>query len=171
MQIKAFNNSRAKNLTDITAKIIDSSGLLSDEVYTIQAINEAESGMAITLPNIINTKKISKYIITKKEIIEETSTEKTSTVDMLPGEKIYLTQEEIDNLQVNLTVKYDTIEVDKQTLYNKKLTVKDSDDYELLSVFGYMPHDTEIETKEIDISNLENEILKKYPNSFLIRKL
>ena len=68
IQIRAFTNSRANNLTDITAKIVDSSGLLSEETFVITAINEAESGMAITLPNIINTKKINKYIITKKKL-------------------------------------------------------------------------------------------------------
>ena len=70
IQIKAFNNSRANNLKEITATVVDTKGLLSDETCTITAINEAESGMSITLPNIINTKKVSKYIVTKKEIIE-----------------------------------------------------------------------------------------------------
>lgn len=191
MQIRAFDNSRANKLTYITAKITDFSGLLSAETSTMIAINEADSGMAITLPDFINTKKISKYIVTKKEITEtettetetevtdETTTETTTesstetetteeTVEMLPGEKVYLTQEEIDNLEIELTVQYDTIEVDTQILYNKKLTVTDTDDYELLSVLGYMPYDTVIETNEIDISSLESEILERYPDSFLI---
>lgn len=233
IQIKAFNNSRANNLKEITATIVDTKGLLSDETCTITAINEAESGMAITLPNIINTKKVSKYIITKKEIIDtntddtdetntntvdtnetdavstdtvdtntvstgstvtdenittnetteetdvteatetventESTTEANSTtVDMLPGEKIYLTQEEVENAQITLTVEYDTIEVDTQILYNKRLTLTEEDDYELLSVSGYMLYDTEIEVNEADITNVENEILKKYPNTFLI---
>lgn len=236
MQIKAFDNSRANKLTYITAKIVDSSGLLNMETSTIVAINEEENGTAITLPDILNTKKVNKYFVTKKEIIEttedtttdevvtdtetttsteesttteieetitaeetttteteetitaeetstteteETTTEEATTsdtetsestvtiVEMLPGQKIYLTQEEIDNLEITLTVEYDTIEVDSQILYNKKLTVKDEEDYELLSVSGYMPSDTEIEADEIDISNLENEILTKYQNTFV----
>ena len=237
MQIKAFDNSRANKLTYITAKIVDFSGLLSEETSTLVAINEGDNGMAITLPNILNTKKVSKYFITKKKIIENESTEepetieetvteesitveeKTTTeevvveeeivtteddvideenltteedvvedevltteedviedeistteetVEMLPGDKIYLTQEEIETLEITLKVQYDTIENDTLTLYNKTLTVKDTDDYELLSVSGYMPHDTEIENKEIDILDLENEIIEKYPDSILI---
>ena len=66
MQIKAFDNSRANKLTYITAKIVDFSGLLSEETSTLVAINEGDNGMAITLPNILNTKKVSKYFITKK---------------------------------------------------------------------------------------------------------
>ena len=42
------------------------------------------------------------------------------------------------------------------------------DEYELLSVSGYMPYDTEIETMEIDILSFENEIIEKYPDSILI---
>ena len=228
-QIKAFKDSRANKITYITANIIDASGLLSTETSSIIAMNEGESGMAITLPDILNTKKVTKYIVTKKTIIEtivepeeqieseqikeitteqeeseqieetttepeeieqieettteqeeseqieETTTEPETTtetiieqVEKLPGEKVYLTQEEIENLEITLTVEYDTIEVNSEILYNKKLTVQDSDDYELLSVSGYMPYDTQIQSNEIDISNLENEIITKYPNSFLV---
>ena len=254
-QIKAFKDSRANNITYVTANIIDASGLLSAETSSIIARNEGESGMAITLPDIVNTKKVTKYIVTKKTIIEklvepeqteqeeepkteleeteqvegpktesekteqveepkkepeeteqlketiteievteskeenieqeqsvqkeetvtETTTEIETTketiienVEKLPGEKVYLTQEEIENLEITLTVEYDTIEVNSEMLYNKKLTVQDSDNYELLSVSGYMPYDTQIQSNEIDITNLENEIITKYPNSFLI---
>ena len=181
VMLRAFIKSRANNVVEITANFKDNSGLLSDESITLNAVNEGESGYSITLPDIVNTKKISKYIITQKEIIENEDTEQestniedatntlstentntvdtnetttntvttdivdtngtdtNSTVEMLPGEKIYLTQEELDNLQVKLTTEYDTIEVDTQILYNKKLTAKDEEDYEILSVSGYMP--------------------------------
>ena len=199
-------------------------------------MNEGESGYSITLPDIVNTKKISKYIITQKEIIEnevteqestniedatntlstentntvdtnetttntvttdivdtngtdtnttdivseekttssgttetttETATDANSTVEKLPGEKIYLTQKELDNLQVTLTAQYDTIEVDTQILYNKKLIAKDEEDYEILYVSGYMPYDTEIELNEADFTNVENEIIENYPEASL----
>ena len=81
MQIKAFDNSRANKLTYITAKIVDFSGLLSEETSTLIAINEGDNGMAITLPNILNTKKVSKYFITKKKIIENESTEEPETIE------------------------------------------------------------------------------------------
>ncbi|MBQ2835280.1 MAG: hypothetical protein IJE68_00355 [Clostridia bacterium] len=180
MQIRAFDNSRANKLTYVTAKITDLSGLLSEETSTMIAINEADSGIAITLPDFINTKKVTKYIVTKKEITQseletenetETTTEtevEPETVEMLPGEKVYLTQEEIDNLEIALTVEYDTIEVETQILYNKKLTVTDADDYELLSVLGYMPYDTVIETTEIDFFGVEDQIIETYPDSIII---
>ena len=69
IEIKVFINSRANNLLEITAGIVDSRGLLSDETCSLKAINEGDNGVAITLPEIINTKKISKYIITNGKII------------------------------------------------------------------------------------------------------
>ena len=54
IQIKAFTDSRANKLTNITAKIIDTSGILSDEICMLQAVNEAESGTVITLPSVVN---------------------------------------------------------------------------------------------------------------------
>ena len=157
--LRAFSNSRANKVIEITANIQDNSSLLADEKTTLEAINEGESGFSITLPDVINTKKVTKYIVTQKEIIEneekekqenvtnttnetandigsnkETGTidvkqadttnsqniEKTSKVEKLPGEKIYLTQEERENSSIILTVEYDKKEIKGETLYNKK---------------------------------------------------
>lgn len=165
VMIRAFIKSRANNVVEITANFKDNNSLLSDEVITLEAINEGESGYSITLPDIINTKRVGKYIITQKEITE--STEENSTVDILPGEKIYLTSEEFENLQVSLVVEYDFLEIGTQTLYNKKLIKNDSEDYELLSVSGYMFYDTELQVNETDITNVENKMVDNYPNSVL----
>ena len=134
--LRAFSNSRANKVIEITANIQDNSGLLVDEKTTLEAINEEESGFSITLPEVINTKKVTKYIVTQKEMVENTEEEtksnltnttnettneiasdsksneetniinveqadttnpqvieKTSKVEKLPGEKIYLTQD------------------------------------------------------------------------------
>ena len=213
-QVKVFKDSRANNVTYITANIIDAKGLLSTETSSIIAVNDGENGMAIVLPDILNTKRVSKYIVTKKEIItkediqenveettsidntiatpvtveetlenytveqinveettqpsEQVKTEIVEEVEMLPGEKVYLTQEETENLAITLKAEYDTIEVNSQTLFNRKISYVDEDEYELLVISGYMPQDATIQTNEIDITDITNEILEKYPESFLI---
>lgn len=219
IQIKAFRDSRANKIIDVTAKIVDSNGLLSDEQFILTATNEGKSGMVITLPDIVNTKKISKYSVIKKEIVELekldevkntisaekiieagatetteilentidastmeensipentadiTTEEKDTIVEKFSGEKLYLTQEEIDNKQIELRVEYDTIEVDTQILYNKKITARDNDDYELFSISGYMPNDIQIELNAADISSVENELIQNCQNNCIIRKL
>ena len=165
VMLRAFIKSRANNVVEITANFKDNNSLLSDETVTLEAINEGESGYSITLPDIINTKRVSKYIITQKEITE--NTEENVTVDILPGEKIYLTSEEFENLQVSLVAEYDFLEVGTQTLYNKKLIKNDSEDCELLSVSGYMFYDTDMQVNEADITGVESKIEENYSNSFL----
>lgn len=205
IQIKAFNNSRANKFVDIVAKITDSDGLLSEENITITALNEAESGTSIILPEFVNTKKVSKYIVVEKnivnneeeKIVEETTDENvieneisenevpeneiteneiqekeileevTTEKEMLPGEKIYLTEEEKENLEISLTVQYDKIETNEQTLYNKKLVFEQAEK-EVLEVSGYMLSDTRMQVSEINVQNLEEEIAQNYPDNILI---
>ena len=228
--LRAFSNSRANKVIEITANIQDNSGLLVDEKTTLEAINEGKSGFSITLPEVINTKKVTKYIVTQKEMLENTEEEtksnitnttnettneiasdsksneetniinveqadttnpqvieKTSKVEKLPGEKIYLTQEERKNSSIILTVEYDKKEIKGETLYNKELVLEDkendenkvddtniankedaidedSEDNEILFVSGYMPYDTELETAEVKIDRVKNEIEENYPD-------
>lgn len=228
--LRAFSNSRANKVIEITANIKDNSGLLVDEKTTLEAINEGESGFSITLPEVVNTKKVTKYIVTQKEMVENTEEEtksnltnttnettneiasdsksneetniinveqadttnpqvieKTSKVEKLPGEKIYLTQEERKNSSIILTVEYDKKEIKGETLYNKELVLEDkendenkvddtniankedaidedSEDNEILFVSGYMPYDTELETAEVKIDRVKKEIEENYPD-------
>ena len=184
VMIRAFIKSRANEVIEVTANFIDNSGLLSDEIINIEAFNEGESGYSITLPEVVNTKIAKKYIVTQKEIIdtEELQTDDSQieeeslndkSVEMLPGEKVYLTQEELENLQTTLNVEYDTIESDKndiQILYNKKLILKDGEDSDKLIISGYMPCDTTMQVNDVDTSNIdiENEMEQNYPNKTII---
>ena len=179
--LRAFSNSRANKVIEITANIKDNSSLLVDEKTTLEAINEGESGFSITLPDVINTKKVTKYIVTQKEIIENAeeekqenvtnttnetanettndirnnegidtidvkqadvtnpqTVEKTSKVEKLPGEKIYLTQEERENSEIMLTVEYDKKEIKGETLYNKKLVLEDKENNEKKSICNFV---------------------------------
>ena len=79
VEIKAFTDSMASKLLDITANIVDNSSLLSDQEYQMKAITGGESGYYITLPEMVNNKKISKYIIEQKEIKKEQKEESTNT--------------------------------------------------------------------------------------------
>lgn len=197
--IKAFRDSRAENVIDIESNFKDSSGLVSDETMQIKALNEGKNGISVTLPDIVNNKKIKKYIITKKDIMNDSTNEVSNNVienlvenevnesanvstnasqdtanntsgettnedniiEMNPGEKIYLTQEEKDNSEISFTIEYDTITVNQTVLYNKSLTVE-NDDKEIICVSGYMPFDTQIKVENTDISNIENQIKQSY---------
>lgn len=176
--LKVFNESRANNTIEITANFRDTNGLLDDEKATLIATNEGESGMAITLPEFANENKIIKYIIEEKDIVEEndnTNIEVPQTsgriIEKLPGDKIYLTQEEIEKLAITLEISYDTIKVEEQMLYNKKISYKDEDEIDLITVSGYMPLATKIQVSETDITSLEQEVSENYSEYKIVRKL
>ena len=187
LEIKAFTDSRANKITEITANIIDTSSLLSDETLVLQAINEENIGTAIILPELINQKKIKNYIVERKEIesnndsqisnniIEnETSNSEesnnvaensTSISDnsqiLLPGEKIYLTEQELDKKQISLKVEYDINEKEGQILYNK--TIEKEIDENQVIISGYMPENAEIKIENADLEQVK-EIAKNYIN-------
>ena len=271
--LKAFNNSKANKTIEITANFKDVEGLVSDEKMTLVASNDGENGMAIILPEIVNEKKVKKYIITKKDIsnenikntintktetmatsniktenaqteititkstetentkseaivtkstetentkseatvtkstetentkseatvtkntetkntkseatiinntenfITETTKEdvKTENIEKNPGEKIYLTQEELKNLEITLEINYDTIKEDSQILYNKQINYNDEDKNELLTVSGYMLLDTQLKVSDLDITKeLEQKLEQDYSDYNSVRKL
>ena len=175
LEIKAFRDSKAEKIIDISANCKDSQELIEDEKITIQAVNEGKDEISITLPELVNEKKVSKYLIANQEIVTKNEEKEENSVneqknentkefeEKLPGEKIYLTQEEKDKLNIDLVVEYDSLEIEKERLYNKKLALEDKDK-EILNVSGYMPLKTEMTVENIDLSTIEKQIESEYPN-------
>ena len=206
IQIKAFTDSRANKITSVTAKIVDESGLLSDEICTLQAINEEESGTVITLPSVINEKKIEKYIIEIKQIneakneqeqenekreTEEIIDENTETMpeedigevyeneeeievieqnkiqEKLPGEKLYLTQEEVEKAEVQLHVIYEQKEKNDKVLYNKVLEVETKE--HKVTMIGYMPSTAKINVENVAIEEVTEQLEEHLKEDTIIR--
>lgn len=67
-EIIAFQNSRAANIIQVTASIIDSERNLEAQTISLESINSGSSGYYITLPEYIDNKKITEYIIEEKNI-------------------------------------------------------------------------------------------------------
>ena len=114
--------------------------------------------------------EIEKFINTKADYILKALDYYAEIEKYAPKPKLYIDGESFRLLGHDRRLKVvkgkkNMVECDEAYL---TLTVKDVDDYELLSVSGYMPYDTTIESTEIDILNLESEIIEKFPDSFLI---
>ena len=120
----------------ICGKVIsDNNGLLDMQNCTITAVDEGDNGYAITLPNLVNDKFVKKYFVENKEIVgntnENTNENNTNSsqnigqeiIEKNPGEKIYLTQGEIENKEINLKVEYDTKEQSDESLIYNKLSI------------------------------------------------
>ena len=168
--IRFFLDTKAEDLIEIKAVIVDNNGLLNEQNCTITAVNESENGYAITLPDRVNQNLISKYFIENKTIdgkeITNNATEQSSineniqqTVEILSGEKIYLTNEELENRQITLKVEYDTKEQDDKTLlYNKYLEQEINN--QKITITGYIPQDAQLSVTEVENSSIEGQVEK-----------
>lgn len=160
-EIVAFRDSGAKNILQINVTISDNDKLMDDKNITIDAINENEEGYYITLPDNIDGKIISKFFIEEKKLEnnittngnnKENETDKTITenqntkVEKIGGEKLYLTQEEINSKSINLSIQYDKKEKNGQTLYAK--TIEQNIDDKVIKIQGYMPQDAEVKATQ-----------------------
>ena len=166
LQIKAFTDSQANKVLEITLNAKDSKAILEDSVITLEATNEGESGYSIVLPEVVNEKRVSKYYITEKNIEtdEETNTgnveniqaEETvsSNIEKDAGDKIYLTEEEIQSQKVEIQVEYDTITKGDTTLYYEEKETK-LEDGKIITLEGYVEDGTKV--------TIENRLQEEIP--------
>ena len=186
VEIKVFTDSLANKFIEITTNIVDTSSLLDDEKYIMQATNENESGYCITLPSVINEKNVASYFVSEKligeknvdiENVEENIDEKNEIIEELeqtedensqqnsdnlvekhPGEIIYLTQEELDKKSITLEVEYDLQEKDGQVLYNK--LIEQEIENNKVEIKGYMPIDGKAKIEVVNKEEVNNLALQ-----------
>ena len=178
IEIKAFTDSRASKLLEITAIVNDNSGYLSSSEIPLEASSEGKAGYVVTLPNIVGDNVVSKYIVDKKDIEEtkeskennknsenknannskakdqqnQENKENKETQEKKPGEKIYLTEEETKAKKINLNVEYDKKEKNKQTLYNKVLEIMPNNEEENKNSDNKKENTEEIKNKDLKIT-------------------
>ena len=136
-EIIAFKNSRAEKTINLIANIIDNNNITENQEFELTAIDEGDSGSYISLPAEINGFKIKKYFIEEKSIDNTENKENNTIQEKLPGDEIYLTNEEKENKKIELKVEYDSKELDGEILYNKVLSVE-HDSYNI-KIEGFMP--------------------------------
>lgn len=204
-----FGLSKAQNTKEIHVNFIDAEGFLAPEEGILNAVDSRESGYYITLPETINGKFISYFILNtgeepnqeevteneeeeaieeQEEVIENEEEEETEEEEIteeqeeiieeeqeeeieeeqeenpqniiykLPGERIYLTEQEIENAEINLSIIYDTQKIEGTRAYNQVL--EKTFENKRVVISGYMSLGAEIVTKELDeISKIEIETL------------
>ena len=154
IQIKAFKRSRADDIIEITAIIQDKNKKIEENKYTLQATNEEKSGYCITLPNIINSKIINKYYITEKNIENVETQFENVIVEKMPGERIYLTQEEVQGQTLSLQVEYDSKILGNNIIYNQIL--ENITENEAIEINGYMLNETKLIVNNKTQSEIQN---------------
>lgn len=180
IEVRVFTRSRADKLVDISINVKDVNNLINDNVINLQAIDENNAGYAVNLPEFINGNKISKYIIEEKEeakeasqneVIEEdnvinenlenTSSTKINKVEKTAGEKLYLTNEELENKQINITVEYDKKEKNDKILYFKQIEQEYNNNK--IKIEGYLPNSSTVSVEKIEREEINN-LVEQYMN-------
>lgn len=98
-------------------------------------------------------------IIQNQENIENSNVPETGNeiitekVETLPGEKYYLSEEELENEDLSLTVKFQMVEINGQKLYNQELTADMIDT--LIKLTCYTPLGYYLEVNEEDTNKIE----------------
>ena len=158
----AYHNvrrSRAEKVIEISLEVADKNNQLEKETITVEATETSDGVYLLELPEIVNTKMITKYYNSEDEEIDSRT--------------IQLTDKEISEKKVQVATDYDTKEVEKlevsgatitvaenaekKTFYNRKITNETGD----IIATGYMPLEAQLETKDIDIGTLTDV---KLPN-------
>ena len=127
-----ISNSRAKETTEIVANITDEAGEIETKKITLIATGNKNENYEISLPEIISNVYVSSY--------------KTLNGNKRANDKVVLSQDEVENKEINLEIKYDKKEVtstytnENVTLYKQKI----EDDDKSIFVEGYMPLESEI---------------------------
>ena len=134
-------NSRAKETTDIVANVTDETGEVDSQKVTLVATGNKDGNYEISLPETISNVYVSNY--------------KTLNGDKSANDKIVLSQDEVENKEINLEVNYDKKNVtstktnEEMTLYKQNLEYDDKGIY----VEGYMPL-----LAQINVIQNENDI-------------
>ena len=174
-EVVAFKNSKAAKVIEVKAKIEDSSKKIETIQLTLEATDSEKSGYYLTLPEYANNIKIGQYIIEEKSIYKENEEKNNITNDntgqttqnkvtkQLPGERLYLTEEEVKNKQITLVAEYNSYEKNGQILYEQKI-ITDVDGNEEgsmdsnITIEGYMPLDSKISISNVAIEKIQDSI-------------
>ena len=143
LQIKAFTDSQANKLFEISLLVKDNSNVLEDNKVEVEATEEENSGY-FYLPESVNGKRVSKFYITEKTV--EENNENSSVVEKKPGDKIYLSESEKESKQVEVKLDYDTKTSNEKILYNSELNIEKNE--ASISVNGYVENETKLQVEE-----------------------
>ncbi len=150
IMIGAYANirrSKAENVIELTMSVVDKSGELGEQEIRVGATERKDGTYLLDLPTAVNGNIVSKYYTQRGEEIEIDFENNVAVIE--------LPEEEVNDKAIQLEVDYDTRQVEKDgktvTLYNKEFK---QDDYVFIT--GYMPLNTRLEAKEIDIGQLTN---------------
>lgn len=156
-ELLALRLSRAEKTITIAFNVSDYNQNLEQKIIDINAVDGGEAGYYITLPEVVENIKVKKYYIEEKSVttIEEntvetgSTTENVTSVEKNAGDTVYLTTEEVENLEISIIAEYDTKEVNEVILYNTVISQTLDENNDSITLQTYLPIETTMELQEI----------------------
>lgn len=134
-----------------TNEILEKENTVKDNITSENQIDE------------ISNSATNSYDTLAEMTFAEEGTIEEKIVTKLPGEKVFLTEEEVKNKQITLTVEYDTKTTNEKLLYNKEVQQK-IDENIIVTVKGYMPSQTKLQLYNKKTEELTNQVINNYGN-------
>ena len=135
-----------KNSNEISNNTISNKVNNTNDVNNANSTNMQETSSVnanSTIENSVNS--------SKEEIIK-------------PGKKFYITEKDLKNKNLDISVKYDKKEKNEEILYNKKIKIENTEN--IIQLEGYMPFESNIEISEVKEEDIQEEI-----NQFLANNI
>lgn len=143
---------------------------ISEEETNVEVSNSVEN--EINEQNIVDSEnttieEIIDNTIQEENNIEENDTEETTETYLLPGQVLYLTDEEIENENLQLMVQYNFCDSNGQKLYEQKIETQIDDNEDgiidnTIKIEGLIPLEASINASRVgmdDIGDVIKEVL------------
>lgn len=150
-EVTKTNNDTSKEENKSENKTINENKIISNSLDNVTA-NQIKNEQT----NIVET--------TSNNEIDNNIKQTTNLQSYNPGDKIYLSDNDVKNKTISLKVTYDKKEKNGETLYYKNIYTEVNK--RKIQIEGYMPINSIIEAKEITKEQVQNEL-----NQFLINNV
>ena len=165
IELIALRLTRAEKTIKVSFCVLDYNQNLEQKTIEMEAIDAGEAGYYIVLPEFVNNIKVNKYFIEEKSVNttneNKIETESITTVEKNAGETVYLTKEEVENLEIFINAQYDSKELNEEILYYNRITKEFNDNENILTLEAYLPHAITMnvqENTEEEITTVTNEL-------------
>lgn len=164
----------------INSKRIGQYYIIEKEIHTKKEENIENTETNNVLENLseenVITNENPQEITNTEEPLEETNTEsqldvtseieepsQQTTVTIYPGERLFLTEDELSNKSITLRVSYNTLEKNENILYEQKIETQVDDDGDgqpdtNIIIEGFMPLDATISATKVEIEQIQGSL-------------
>ena len=171
IELIALRLSRAEKTITIAFNVSDYNQKLDQKIIDIDAVDGGESGYYIKLPEIIENIRVNKYFVEENTA----ELENVTIIEKNVGDKIYLTTEEVENLEISIIAEYDAKEINEVTFYNTQINQKVEENSNPITLQAYLPIGTTMQLQQI--TEEENTVItselnkQNLLNNFLVKQI